>query len=69
MHPDIDKHHTLHIDALVQERRNSIANALELRLSCAKPSILSMEMRTGFTRIHIDKLTEFDNYTSQHTPY
>ena len=26
------------IDGLVQERRNSIANALELRLSCTKPS-------------------------------
>ena len=28
-----------HIDGLVQERRNSIANALELRLSCTNPSI------------------------------
>ena len=27
------------IDGLVQERRNSIANALELRLSCTNPSI------------------------------
>ena len=26
------------IDELVQERRNSIANALELHLSCTKPS-------------------------------
>ena len=26
------------IDGLVQERRNSIANALELRLSCINPS-------------------------------
>ena len=30
-----------HIDVLVQERRNSIANTLELRLSCTNPSILS----------------------------
>ena len=30
-----------HIDGLMQERRNSIANALELRLSCTKPSIWS----------------------------
>ena len=30
-----------HIDWLVQERRNSIANALELRLSCTNPSIYS----------------------------
>ena len=28
-----------HFDGLVQERRNSIANALELRLSCTDPSI------------------------------
>ena len=28
-----------YINGLVQERRNSIANALELRLSCTKPSI------------------------------
>ena len=27
------------IDKLVQERRNSIANALELRLSCTNPLI------------------------------
>ena len=27
-----------HIDGLVQERRNSIANALELRLYCTNPS-------------------------------
>ena len=32
---DID----LDINGLVQERRNSIANALELRLSCTNPSI------------------------------
>ena len=29
----------LDIDGLVQERRNSIANALELRLTCTKPPI------------------------------
>ena len=28
-----------HIDGLMQERRNSIANALELRLSCTNPSM------------------------------
>ena len=31
---------SLYIDGLVQERRNSIANALELCLSCTNPSIL-----------------------------
>ena len=29
----------LHFHGLVQERRNSIANALELHLSCINPSI------------------------------
>ena len=28
-----------HVDGLMQERRNSIANALELRLSCTNPSM------------------------------
>ena len=28
-----------HFEGLVQERRNSIANALELRLSCTNPLI------------------------------
>ena len=28
-----------YMDGLVQERRNSIANALELRLSCTNPLI------------------------------
>ena len=28
-----------HLNGLVQERRNSIANALELRLSCINPPI------------------------------
>ena len=28
-----------HFDGLVQKRRNSIANALELHVSCIKPSI------------------------------
>ena len=31
---------TVHIDRLVQERRNSIALAMELRLSCTNPVIL-----------------------------
>ena len=33
-------HGTLCINGLVQERCNSIANALELRLSCTKPSVV-----------------------------
>ena len=35
----IDSGKFSHIDGLVQERRNSIANTLELSLSCTKPSI------------------------------
>ena len=35
---------SLHIDGLVQERRNSIANALELRLSCTNPSIYGIKI-------------------------
>ena len=38
----------LYSDGLVQEKRNSIANALELRLSYTNPSIMSM---TGIQRI------------------
>ena len=33
----------LQTDGLVQERRNSIANALELRLSCTYPSKCAAE--------------------------
>ena len=36
--PSISIHH---INGLVQERRNSIANAMELRLSCTNPSTSS----------------------------
>ena len=35
-----------HFDGLVQERRNSIANALELRLSCTNPSICVVSLGT-----------------------
>ena len=34
---------TLYIDGLVQERCNSIANALELRLSCTDPSTCTVK--------------------------
>ena len=36
---DSGSENAAHFNGLVQERRNSIANALELRLSCTKPSI------------------------------
>ena len=32
-----------YVDGLVQKRRNSIANALELRLSCTNPSVFNKE--------------------------
>ena len=37
----------LHIAGLVQERRNCIANALELRLSCMNPVIFTSKWPTG----------------------
>ena len=39
-----------YIDGLTQERRNSIANALELRLSCANTSIYPLQA-TQYDRI------------------
>ena len=47
-----------YIDGLMQERRNSIANALELRRSCTKPSIWNAYFsaiflsRSGRPRLH-----------------
>ena len=38
----------LHVDGLEQERRNSIANELELRLSCSNPSMCTI-IRTKFS--------------------
>ena len=37
-----------YIDGLVQERHNSIANALELRLSCTDPFIYSIDIHVVF---------------------
>ena len=36
----------VYIDGLVQERRNSIAKALDLHLSCTNPSILAVNKQT-----------------------
>ena len=41
-------HAMSHIDGLVQERCNSIANAMELRLSCTNPSIYASLSRKKF---------------------
>ena len=48
-----------HIDGLMQERRNSSALAMELRLSCINPLIyaLAMELHLSFTNPWI-----YDNY-------
>ena len=37
----------LYIDGSVQEKRNSIANALELRLSCTNPAIFHLKDTKG----------------------
>ena len=37
-----------HIDWSMQERRNSIAKALELRLSCTNPSIFAINRNITF---------------------
>ena len=39
----------LHVDGLIQERRNSIANALELCLSCTYPSMPSSDTMVSYT--------------------
>ena len=51
-----------YIDGLVQERRNSIANALELRLSCTNPSILCSSI------LLLWRHNEHDN-VSNHQPH
>ena len=40
-----------HIDISVQERRNFIANSLDLRLSCTNPSIYEYTMEYYTSRI------------------
>ena len=40
----------LHLDALVQERRNSSALAMELRLSCTNPSTWSVDHLSYFMK-------------------
>ena len=48
-----------YFDVLVQERHNSIANALELRLSCTHPSILYINDESSFHPgpVTLDKLS------------
>ena len=42
-----------HVDELMQERRNSTANALELRLSCTNPSMYSQVFATQVKIRHL----------------
>ena len=46
-----------HIDGLVQERRNSTANALELQLSCTNPTLLHIG-HYGQTHLQMYNLTK-----------
>ena len=41
----------VYVDGLVQERRNSIANALDLRLSYTNPSICSIHSMPGSVQV------------------
>ena len=53
------------IDGLVQERRNSIANELELRLSCTNPSILHSSLKhICVVRLHSVKNIDVVDCTS-----
>ena len=46
-----------HIDGLVQERCNSIANTLELRFSCTKPLIYDIRRAYSIYQLyHDDKI-------------
>ena len=59
-----------HFDGLVQERRNSIAYALELRLSCTNPSICSLSYGPLSTprRAYTGSFTS-DIYRGQHQAF
>ena len=56
--------HTPQIDGLVQERRNSIANALELRLSCTNPSKCSLKRWAPSSRIYFSCSREGEIFTT-----
>ena len=45
----------------MQERRNSIANALELRLSCINPSIWN-SINVLLVRIHLKRLAALNHW-------
>ena len=53
-----------YFDGLEQERRNSMANALQLRLSCTKPSICQLGYRINIYRtVHLNRNISFKRCT------
>ena len=54
-----------HVDGLVQERRNFIANTLELRLSCTNPSIYGCQGICPFGLMVQCIFAVIPHYTSQ----
>ena len=58
--------HCSHFDGLLQKRRNSMANALELRLSCAKPSIWYHRFWSPFVQRMACCLMIQSRYLNQH---
>ena len=57
-----------HVDGLVQERHNSIANALELHLSCTNPSMLFLKTKWSFmVSLMVGTKIEQDLTTPRHT--
>ena len=55
----------LYIDRFVQERHNSIANTLELHLSCTNPSIWSYWI-SMVRRIYVEFLDPFNGIPKLH---
>ena len=53
------KIHILYVDKLVQKRHNSIANALELCLSCTNPSMWYLEFVRKFPRTNSKQKLKF----------
>ena len=62
----------IYIDGFKQKRRNSIANALELRVSCTSPSICDF-WRLGICNPPINKLqlkyfdSEYSSFIKDHS--
>ena len=54
------------MDGLMQERRNSITNALELCLSCTNPSIYRQKHWVILTRYFLGDMAVISNVTFKH---